>query len=101
MIAQISVNEALEIWAEPRKIINVSRNLADKVAQQAGGIVVLYTSNSGTIPAVEYQCPGSARWQVNNLGECYSRKVASASTEHAPPSAAQVCRIFGYRASIS
>jgi hypothetical protein len=92
---QLSVPEAWEVESEPRKLIDISRNMADAVAAQAGQALVLYTTTSGTVPAFEYQCSGSARWLVENLDEYYSRKDASSCTEHAAPSATQVCRSFG------
>ena len=80
---ELSDIKALEVLDEPRKLIDVSRQVADAVAAQAGGAAALYTTASGTVPAFEYQCSGSARWLVENLDEYYSRRAASAFTEHA------------------
>ena len=69
----------------------MSCKLADAVAAQAKGAVVLYTTTSGTVPTFGYECSGSARWQLENPDEYYSREAVSASTEDALRSVAQVC----------
>ena len=94
--AELSLTDARTILANPKALIEISRRRADEIAVTAGGAAVLYTSYSGTVSTFEYQCSGSSRWFVDNLGEYYSSRAAFAvsasvdATDH-PASAAQVC----------
>jgi len=77
-IAELSLTDARTILANPKMLIEISRRRADEILVTAGGAAALYTNNSGIVSTFQYQCPGSSRWFVENLGEYYSSRAALA-----------------------
>uniref|UniRef100_A0A7S0QH27 Uncharacterized protein n=1 Tax=Cryptomonas curvata TaxID=233186 RepID=A0A7S0QH27_9CRYP len=76
-IKKLSKAQAIQVFAQPSALIEISRRLADEVATAEAGAIDMHPTNSGLVLDFEYQCHSAGGWIAEHRDQDNSWRTVS------------------------